>query len=487
MTDNLLPDNPGVPIQVMRGGGLSGRSHVAQKGGYTPQDIQILRKYHMGDGQELEELIDEDTKQAFLNQHKKCMKNSGTKTVLNKNCWAVSRVLRELLLRDIRAENSQTDVIRVHVKPQQSVAIHIIADDVEYEELEDDDESPVNRGVGTGNNNSNTDSNNDNQNVNINSNTELYNGLSVASNAESNASDPRRKSSAATDVDVDAAADAALEGEIPDLSGISDEDVNRELARLESEQSSATVIPLPDQSSVPSAAPAPAATIIENPLHAATILAPEAPVPEQVAPPAPEAGQAVIVPNPLQSINATLPAPLAPPTPEAGQTIIVPNPFRAATATVPAPEPAVAPAAEEGQAVVIPNPLQTSRKPNTRFANFFKQQTAKTPRRTLESILPANELRRLNQAYRAMTAKNRNNSAKNNKRIAPPPIPVRKRNNQTRKIVRNPLVNMGIVQPRPAEPINKRNTSTKKASVLNTLRSALKNSKKRSRKNNRRR
>lgn len=467
MTDNLLPDNPGVPIQVMRGGGKGHKNRVAQKGGYNAKDIQILRKYHMGEGQELEEQIDEQTKQAFLQQRERCMKQSGTRTVLNKNCWAVSRVLRELLLRDIRAENSTTDVIRVHVKPQQSVAIHVIADDVEYEELEDDDEAPggVSKGVGTDNStaNSNADSSNAASNADLD-----------ASNVASEASDPRRKSSSATMGDV------SLDDIIPDLSGISDEDANRELELLEAASRAAAVEP---------AAP-PNATIVENPLRAVTVATAAAPEPT----PSPKVtvsspNQAVVVPNPLQAItDADVAAPVDAPVQPPDQTIVVPNPLQAATAAVPEPEAAAAPIP-----TIIDNPLRAvTPKPNTRLVNFFKQQAAKKPLRTLESLLPANELRRLNQAHKAMTAKNRapgrNNSAKNNKRIAPPPTPVRKPNSQTRRIVRNPLVNMGVVQARPAEPVNRRNSgTTKKASVLNTVRSALKKSRRSTRKNNRRR
>ena len=350
MTDNLIPDvNPNIPIKVMLGGGRARKT--MQKGGTTPQDIQILRKFHMGEGQELDEVIDEPTKQEFLKQRKRCMKNSGTKTVLDKNCWAVSRVLRELLLKDIRAENSKTDVIRVHVKPQQSIAIHVIGDDIEYEELEDDDEPAVvgtSVGTSTAEGSNAEDSNAEGSNAEgsnaegsnaEDSNAEGSNaeGSNAGSNSDSEASDPRRKSSAATTGDIAQAANEALAAaNIGELEGLA-YDVPEGQVIVENPLRDITVPSPAESANVPPPVPAPAPTptpegptIVENPLRDITVPSPaataEVPPPVPVPAPAPEGP--TVVENPLRAISTAATTPSVPPPPVPAPTVVVKNPIR---------------------------------------------------------------------------------------------------------------------------------------------------------------
>jgi hypothetical protein len=401
----------------MRGGG---HSRVAQKGGYTPQDIKILRKYHMGEGQELEEIIDEDTKQAFLKQQEKCMKNGGTKTVMNKNCWAVSRVLRELLLRDIRAENSQTDVIRVHVKPQQSIAIHVIADDVEYEELEDDDESPVNKGVGTGNNDSNTDSTGSSEgNSESNSNSNTASTASSEGNSESNSNS-------------NTASTASSEGNSESNSNSN----TASTASSESNSNSNTVSTASSEDSSESNSNSNASSI-----GSSTPLAAPVPTPTPTA----SSTQPTIVTNPLQAVaaaTASVPAAAPVAAPATTQPVIVPNPLQAVAAAT-----AAAPAPEAGQPVIVPNPLQA--------VKSTSRQSIPPPPVPSPAVVVKNPVRNI-------TPKIKKNASNNTKRAGKNKQP----QNQTLKVVKNPLVKLGVINPRSATaPAGKQNTSRNKIKI----------------------
>lgn len=100
---SLLPD-PGanaVPIHVMRGGGKGGNS--------STEDDEILKKYGMGKDGPIEDRIPPETRAEFIKQIKSgvCSANTGDSVILNKDCWAVLEVIRELINVGIQKANGK--------------------------------------------------------------------------------------------------------------------------------------------------------------------------------------------------------------------------------------------------------------------------------------------------------------------------------------------------------------------------------------------
>jgi hypothetical protein len=107
---SLLPD-PGpsaAPIQVMRGGGSSS----AQKGGaFNETEMAALAKYQLHTGGVIAEQFNDDEKRQFLNQiadKSRCRRTTGDSIILNKDCWAVVKVIRALLNAKIKKGNLET-------------------------------------------------------------------------------------------------------------------------------------------------------------------------------------------------------------------------------------------------------------------------------------------------------------------------------------------------------------------------------------------
>lgn len=100
----VLPD-PGssaAPMHVMRGGSRGGFV-------YSPEDEEMLSQYGLGPGGKIEEMIDAPTKAAFLEQIKsgKCAKGTGDLVILQKDCWAVVKVIRALIRSSMRGGGEQ--------------------------------------------------------------------------------------------------------------------------------------------------------------------------------------------------------------------------------------------------------------------------------------------------------------------------------------------------------------------------------------------
>ena len=89
---------PSTPIHVQQGGGMVGGSD------------DILKDFGIGTGGIIDDLIDEPTKKAFLEQYKTgvCSADSGVSIILRKDCWAISAVIRALIKRNLNDYNSET-------------------------------------------------------------------------------------------------------------------------------------------------------------------------------------------------------------------------------------------------------------------------------------------------------------------------------------------------------------------------------------------
>jgi hypothetical protein len=110
---SLLPDpGPSVPIHVMRGGAAAAAEGEEKKEKkplpviFNDAELQTLAKYGLAKGGIIEKKLDDTIKSEFLKQLKTCKKNTGESIILKKDCWAVSRVIRELIHTGISSTNT---------------------------------------------------------------------------------------------------------------------------------------------------------------------------------------------------------------------------------------------------------------------------------------------------------------------------------------------------------------------------------------------
>jgi hypothetical protein len=93
---------PSTPIHVQQGGNPNASSDDGKN--------EILKKYGLDPGGIIDDVIDQPTKNAFLEQYLSgaCSFDSGDSIILKKNCWAVSAVIRALIKHDLNDYNSDS-------------------------------------------------------------------------------------------------------------------------------------------------------------------------------------------------------------------------------------------------------------------------------------------------------------------------------------------------------------------------------------------
>ena len=96
-TATVLPPGPEARIEVQRGGARGGVM-------YSAEDEELLSQYGLAAGGVIADKIDEPTKAAFLTQIKSgaCGKGTGDLVILQKDCWAVVKVIRALIQTSMR-------------------------------------------------------------------------------------------------------------------------------------------------------------------------------------------------------------------------------------------------------------------------------------------------------------------------------------------------------------------------------------------------
>jgi hypothetical protein len=130
---------------VQGGGGLSSGSVTNVK--YTPEELNTLKEYGLDEGGKFADKFDEPTKRAFLEQLDKCVvKGSGTQTITNSGCWAITQVLRALVNQEIQKTNSLTpmkNVTKAELTPVTPEAkketVVDVADEVTVEPVTEDE------------------------------------------------------------------------------------------------------------------------------------------------------------------------------------------------------------------------------------------------------------------------------------------------------------------------------------------------------------
>jgi ubiquitin C-terminal hydrolase len=101
---SLLADNPSAPpIEVMRGGGMSGGAEST----FSADEIKILTQYGLHPGGGLDDVISPPIKKQFLEQLAKsnCEIGTGDNVILNSECSAVAQVIRAMIVFNMKRTN----------------------------------------------------------------------------------------------------------------------------------------------------------------------------------------------------------------------------------------------------------------------------------------------------------------------------------------------------------------------------------------------